>query len=123
VPDRYPDLKVILVHAGGFFPYQSGRILQWLNTSLGKGWQSDRAMSSVLSWFYYDTVAHSREVVEFLVERVGATQVLAGSDCPFAMADWSIFGEELALDLQPEARSAILGANAERIFPLGTAAR
>ena len=120
VPDRYPDLKVVLVHAGGFLPYQFGRVEHWLATdrvpTVPK--QSPSTTSSALSWFYYDTVVHSRKVVEFLIDLVGSSQLLAGSDCPFAMSDWSLIGANGDDYLGSSDRAAILGANAERIFPL-----
>lgn len=116
IPDRYPDLKVVLVHAGGFLPYQFGRVEQWLATNRTP--TSSSTTSSALSWFYYDTVVHSRKAVEFLIDLVGSSQLLAGSDCPFAMKDWSLLGANGDDYLDSADRIAILGANAERVFSL-----
>src|ERR1019366_4486195 len=79
VLERHPKLKVCLVHGGGFVPYQAGR---WAH-----GWQvrpepKVNLKQSPEPWierFYYDTILHSKESLEFLVGSAGAQRGMVGS--------------------------------------------
>ena len=63
--DRYPKLKVMLAHGGGFTPYQAAR---WEH-----GWKvRDEAKKNVKTQpkniagrFIYDTILHSDQTLEF----------------------------------------------------------
>jgi aminocarboxymuconate-semialdehyde decarboxylase len=88
VLERYPDLRVCLVHGGGYAPYQAGR--------LDHGYEAEprlvdkrlsRLPSAYLRSMYFDTVTHSPAVLRFLVDFVGAEQVVLGSDYPFEMGE------------------------------------
>jgi aminocarboxymuconate-semialdehyde decarboxylase len=74
VPDRHPHLAIILIHGGGFLPYQVGRFAR----SLGS------AFADCLRFFYYDTVVDAASL-RFLAERVGWERLVLGSDAPFAL--------------------------------------
>jgi len=71
--DRYPDLRLVLVHGGGFLPYQTGRLDREAG---GKG----RLPSDYVKRFYYDTVLMSPPALRLLLEFVGAGRVMIGSD-------------------------------------------
>lgn len=122
VAERHPDLKVLLPHGGGFLPYHAGRFAHWLSTCPGRTPRTD-----ALRWFYYDTVVHSRATLRFLVDVVGEAHVLAGSDCPFLMADWQVFdgsapmppvARQASRDQEPPLTPGLLGMNAVRLFGL-----
>ena len=83
VMERHPKLNVLLVHGGGFVPYQAGR---WVH-----GWQvrpepkvNVEVAGAVDRRFYYDTILHAKPQLEFLV---GGRRVagLLGSDYPYDM--------------------------------------
>lgn len=85
VLDRHPQLRVLLVHAGGYFPYQAGRLkhARTVRPEL-EGAPSD-------PWAYcgqvlFDTITHDRQALTYLVSRVGAGNVVMGTDLPFDMA-------------------------------------
>lgn len=82
--DRFPRLKVLLAHGGGYFPYQIGRF--------NKGYQERKESrtcqelpSFYLDRFYFDTLTFYPKSLEFLVDLVGDQHVLLGSDYPFDM--------------------------------------
>lgn len=87
VCDRHPDLRVLLVHGGGFFPYQAGRWDRGYVVRKEARGVIGRPPSDYLRWFYYDTVTHGPAALSFLVGRVGADRVALGTDYPFDMAD------------------------------------
>ena len=86
--DKYPDVKILFAHGGGFLPYQIGR--------LDKGYEQWELVSSnlqarpseYLKRFWYDTVLWNKDSIDFLVKTVGADRVVAGSDYPFDLCVW-----------------------------------
>ncbi len=88
VLERHPDLRVCLVHGGGYAPYQAAR--------MDHGYEAeprlvDRRISQppshYLRKFYFDTVTHSPEVTRFLIDFAGVEQVVLGTDYPFEMGE------------------------------------
>lgn len=118
VPDRFPDLQLVLVHGGGFFPYQYGRIAHgFANHPAMRGF-TGRSPREHLRWFHYDTVLFDDEPTRYLLDLVGAGRVLAGSDCPFAMTDHRPFEAPQRLGLDAVETDRVLGLNAVELFGL-----
>ncbi|MGH2734879.1 MAG: amidohydrolase family protein [Actinomycetota bacterium] len=112
VLERHPALKVCLTHGGGFLPYQIGRQDRGFESkSKVTAAHLSSAPSSFLRRFYYDTVVHGTEALEFLVERVGADRVVLGSDYPFPMGDPEPVRTVEKAGLDTELTGAILSAN------------
>jgi aminocarboxymuconate-semialdehyde decarboxylase len=115
VLDRHPKLQVCLPHAGGVLPILVGR--------LDQGWKTrpelkalPQAPSTYLQRFTYDTITHSKPVMEFVIKQVGAERVMTGSDYCFAMGydRPAQFLEQV--DLTSAQRQMILGGNAARLL-------
>jgi aminocarboxymuconate-semialdehyde decarboxylase len=106
---RYPAIRFLMVHGGGFVPYQAGRF--------GHGWQvrpEPRATLSAhpdaaLGRLYFDTIVHSRPALEFLVSSVGASRVLLGSDYPYDMGTPECVRQVRAASLAEADKATILG--------------
>ena len=111
--DRYPKLRLVLVHGGGFLPYQSGR----LDREFGA---KDRKLpSEVMKQFYYDTVFMSAPALQLLFSLVGTGQIMIGSD--YAAGPVERPGPKLtdALDatgIDARSRKMIVRDTAESIF-------
>lgn len=97
--DKYPNVKVLFAHGGGFMVYQIGR--------LDKGyemWKQVRANlqappSEYLKKFWYDTVVWNEETIDYLTKIVGEDRVVPGSDFPFDLSVWPpIQGSKSAID-------------------------
>jgi len=118
VLDRFPGLKIILCHGGGFLPYQFGRMTR--GREIQPDIQKTTALMGrdVLRWFYYDTIVFEPDVLEFLVAEVGADHVLLGSDCPFGIGDLNPTAIIDRVKLSPEDKEKILGRNASLLFGL-----
>ena len=116
VLDRFPDLKIILCHGGGFLPYQFGRMTR--GREIQPEIQKNTALMGrdVLRWFYYDTIVFEPDVLEFLIAEVGADHVLLGSDCPFGIGDPRPLDIIDRIRLDQADKDKILGGNAERLF-------
>jgi aminocarboxymuconate-semialdehyde decarboxylase len=117
VLDRHPKLQIGLPHAGGVLPILIGRIDQ--------GWRTrpevknlPQAPSTYLTRFTYDTITHSKAIMEFVIKQVGAERIMLGSDYCFTMGyDRPVqFLEQV--DLATSERKMILGGNAARLLKL-----
>lgn len=119
VLDRHPGLRVQLVHAGGAFPYQLGRLDHAYEARTETKATAQRRPSSYLDNFLFDTVVFESRALEFLIELVGPERVLFGSDIPFDMAD---LGCKQLLDRgDPGVASRVLGENARATYGLQVA--
>jgi aminocarboxymuconate-semialdehyde decarboxylase len=88
VLERHPDLRVVLVHGGGFAPYQIGRWDRaFVAGARGAGEHLTRSPGEWLRGLYFDTVLHSPQSLRHLIDVVGAEHVLMGSDYPFVMGE------------------------------------
>ena len=113
---RHPKLNFVMVHGGGFIPYQGGR---WVH-----GWRVrpepkahlNHSPEKYLDRFLYDTILHSKASLEFLIASVGADRVFLGSDYPYDMGMMDCVRHVRALDIEPADRDKILGGHGAEIF-------
>jgi aminocarboxymuconate-semialdehyde decarboxylase len=115
--DRHPRLVLILVHGGGFLPYQAARLDGGYRTRESFAGELARERpSAYLRDLYYDTAALSGPAIAFLTGLVGADRVLLGSDFPFALSDPQPVRTVLGAGLAPGETTAVLGANADKLL-------
>jgi aminocarboxymuconate-semialdehyde decarboxylase len=113
VMDRYPKLKIMLAHGGGFTPYQAAR---WEH-----GWavrpepkkNVAQQPKNIAKRFLYDTILHSAPVLEFMIEHVGADRVMLGSDYPYDMGMMDCVQHVRSLKISEADKASILGSRAE----------
>ena len=116
VLDRYPKLKFLLAHGGGFLPYQAGR---WEH-----GWQVREepkknvkaAPKNIIHRFLYDTICHSRASLEFLIAQAGVERVLMGSDYPYDMGMLDCVRDVRALSIPQDQCDTIIGKHAQAML-------
>jgi aminocarboxymuconate-semialdehyde decarboxylase len=115
VMTKFPGLKVVMAHGGGYFPHYMGRLdrntANRPDTVRNAGGETP---SAFLRSFYYDTCVYDPQVLKVLLKRVGADRLVMGSDYPVGEKDpvgWlrecGVAGENLA---------AIAGGNAARLL-------
>jgi aminocarboxymuconate-semialdehyde decarboxylase len=83
--DRHPGLRLLLVHAGGYMPWQGGR-LRHAATVRAELADSPPDPHAYFGRIVVDTITHDAAALRFLVERAGADNVAMGTDLPFDMA-------------------------------------
>jgi 6-methylsalicylate decarboxylase len=113
--ERYPDLKVILSHAGGFIPYAAERIAHIVGHD-----GSTEAGIARLRRFYFDTaLSSSPYALPCLLAFADPSQVTFGSDWPYASHRLSTHFTQLldGFALTDAQRHAITRGNAEKLFP------
>jgi aminocarboxymuconate-semialdehyde decarboxylase len=88
VLDRFPELRLLLVHGGGSIPFQIGRLQR------GFAVRQETKVHGVttppldyLRRFHYDTVLFHPPALRYLLETVGEDRVVVGSDYPFDLGD------------------------------------
>ena len=127
--DRYPRIRWILAHAGGFVPYISHRILLTMLRDeptwklAGLALRQEQAVAHrmrILQRFYYDTALSSTSAAfPSLLAVADPSRILFGSDFPFApvRAVKYMRTEYEAMRLPPTLRAGIDRGNAEALFP------
>ncbi len=119
VLERYPGLKIVLSHGGGFVPYQQAR---WIH-----GW-AERAEAKVrlkgepgpsIDRLIFDTILHDVAPLQFLVDLAGAERVMLGSDYPFDMGQYDLLEVIDALRITAGDRETILAGAANRLIARG----
>jgi aminocarboxymuconate-semialdehyde decarboxylase len=85
VLDRHPRLRVLLVHAGGYLPWQAGRLRHaaTVRTELA---DSPPDPHAYFGRIVVDTITHDAAALRFLVQLVSVDNVVMGTDLPFDMA-------------------------------------
>jgi aminocarboxymuconate-semialdehyde decarboxylase len=123
VLERFPELRICVVHGGGFLPYQRGRLDRaYLAQPKLAAANLSRAPGVWLRRLYYDTVVHDPGVLAWLVEFAGADHVLLGSDYPFEMGDPDPVGTIRSVPgLDDRQQHLILQGNLERLIGGATA--
>jgi 6-methylsalicylate decarboxylase len=120
---KYPNIRFVLSHAGGFVPYASHRMAVSILTDTG---QSPLDSLDDFAGFYFDTaLSSSAAALPSLLAFAKPGHVTFGSDWPFApVAAGKLFaaGLESYPGLDVGARAAIERTNALALFPrLGAA--
>ena len=113
--ERYPHLKVILSHGGGFLPYAAERVARVCSPDGGNPAGIDR-----LQQFYFDVaLSSSPYALPALLAFAKPSHILYGSDWPHAPKARGLhFADMLdAFALSAEQRSAIHRGNALALFP------
>jgi aminocarboxymuconate-semialdehyde decarboxylase len=113
---RYPGIRFLMVHGGGFVPYQAGRFRH--------GWQVrpeprtalKTPPDAALDRLFFDTIVHSQSALEFLVSSAGASRVLLGSDYPYDMGTLDCVRQVRALSLAEADKATILGGAAKALL-------
>ncbi|HZD02365.1 MAG TPA: amidohydrolase family protein [Actinomycetes bacterium] len=121
VLERFRQLRVCVVHGGGFLPYQRGRLDRaYLAKPELAAANLTQAPSVWLRHLYYDTVVHDPGVLAWLIDFVGAHHVLLGSDYPFEMGDPDPVRTVRSVPgLDEHQRHLILRGNLERLVGTG----
>ncbi|WP_035462159.1 amidohydrolase family protein [Alicyclobacillus macrosporangiidus] len=86
VLDRYPNLRVLLAHGGGYLPYQIGRLNHGYKVRSESRTCRHKPMA-YLQRFYYDTITFDPKALSFLLDMVGSANVVLGTDYPFDMGE------------------------------------
>ena len=117
--DRFPGLKVIAAHGGGYLASYAARSdhacfvsPQNCNPEI----KLKKKPSEYLNQLYFDALVFTPEALRHLVAQVGASQVMLGSDHPIPWEPHPVDHVFATATLTDDEKIAILGGNAARLF-------
>jgi aminocarboxymuconate-semialdehyde decarboxylase len=117
--DRFPKLKLGLLHGGGFFPYHLGRFDQGFKRSGGsQPFPALRPPSQYLKNLYFDNLVYRVETIEYLKRIVGADHIMVGTDYPYTLGDWMAAEKIEIMNCTAVEREAMLHGNARKLLRL-----
>ena len=109
--ESFPRLKIVVVHGGGYFPHNMGRLDRNVKNAPQSMKNITRRPSGYLKSVYYDTCLYDPTVLSSLLKIVGPERMLLGSDYPVGEADPVAFVTSCP-DLDEGQRGMILGERA-----------
>ncbi|MDR3536592.1 MAG: amidohydrolase family protein [Acetobacteraceae bacterium] len=117
--DRFPKLKVIAAHGGGYLPSYAPRddhacfvAPAFCNPAV----QLKKRPTEYLNQLYFDALVFTPEAVRHLVAQVGASQLMMGSDYPYPWELHPVDQIFACTSLTTSQKIAVLNANAARVL-------
>jgi aminocarboxymuconate-semialdehyde decarboxylase len=122
--DRFPGLKIVGSHGGGYFPSYAGRADHCAELSNRCKPVKKHPSEYFKQQLYCDSIVFTAEGLRHLVAEIGASHVLFGTDFPFDVTD-PFMGDPREADsvlgipgLSEAEQRAILGENAAKLLGL-----
>jgi 6-methylsalicylate decarboxylase len=118
VPKRFPAIRFIFTHAGGFIPYAVQRMSLTLSQIMDG--RSPESLVADYRSFYFDTaVATAPETIAGLLAFADPDRVVFGTDFPFTQPnEVTFFAAQLdELQLDTTVHESISWMNASALFP------
>lgn len=114
VLERHPKLRIAASHGGGSLASLLPRLQHGWNTFPALKESMGTAPIEQARRLYVDSLVYEATAIRQLIERFGQTQVLVGSDYPFAIEDKDPVGRIESLDLPESTLALLLSGNARR---------
>jgi len=117
VMERFPKLKIVLPHAGGYLAHY------WARMDHAHAARPDchtvikKKPTSYLKKFYFDTITFDRDMLRNLIDKWGDDHVVLGTDYPYDMGEVDPVGliESVARLTRAE-KDRIMGGNAAKLL-------
>jgi aminocarboxymuconate-semialdehyde decarboxylase len=125
--EKCPRLKIAFSHGGGTFPFLLPRYNHhWSGTwneetpVPGRGAAAPDALprspAEYARRFYYDTLLFDRRALRYLIDMVGAGQILVGTDYPYMAPELPVDKTLRTLNLPPDVHADITWNNCFRFL-------
>lgn len=117
--ERLPrSLKICFAHGGGSFAFLLGRVDNaWRERDIVRK-DCPNPPSSYVDRFHVDSAVFDHRSLALLVDVMGESQVMLGSDYPFPLGEIQIGQLIRSSDFSPATRDRLMGGNAHRFFGL-----
>ena len=123
IATRHPKLRIAFSHGGGTMSILMPRLLHAWNMFPKAKESLAEAPDIVAKRFYYDELVFEPRAVRFLIETFGESQILVGSDYPFALGDWKPAKTLEKARLDRKTLAAVTSRNARRFLGLPAKSR
>jgi predicted TIM-barrel fold metal-dependent hydrolase len=121
--DKYPGLKIIAAHGGGYLPSYAPRSDHACFVSpvnCNPDIHLKKQPTEYLNQLYFDCLVFTPEALRHLAAQVGASQLVLGSDHPIPWEEHPVDHVFATTTLSDDEKIAILGGNAAKLFGMGT---
>ena len=119
VMERYPGLKIVMAHGGGYLPAYAARMDHAYHARRDVREGLPNPPTSYLRRFYFDTMVFDPDQLGFLIGKYGADHILLGTDYPYDMGEEDPLGlVGRVTGLSEQDTVAITGGNAARLLGL-----
>lgn len=119
VMERHPDLKIVMVHGGGYLPAYAARMDHAYHAREDVRDGLPHPPSEYLGRFYLDSMVFAEDQLAFLIQKYGADHIVLGTDYPYDMGETDPVGLiSRAVGDNPEALAAITAGNAAKLLGL-----
>ena len=118
VASKHAKLRIAFSHGGGTMSILMPRLVHAWNTFPKAKESLSESPEVVAKRFYYDELVFEPKAVRFLVETFGETQIVLGTDYPFALGDTKPLRTISGADLAEKTVKAITAENAKRFLGL-----
>jgi len=116
--ERLPQLKLAFSHGGGTLAALLPRLEQARKVFPALHEAMPVSPSEQARKLYYDTLVFDPAMLQFLLARFGASQLMIGTDYPFAFHDARPVDSIAAAVTDPDLRAALVSGNAARFLGL-----
>jgi len=117
--DRFPRIKFLLSHTGGFTPWIRGRWQHGYGERAEPKVNGAKSPNHYIKKFYYDTIIHDADAFEYACKILGANRIVYGTDYPFDMGYLNKAEKIPGLSRLPkEAQNKILTGNSKKLYKL-----
>jgi predicted TIM-barrel fold metal-dependent hydrolase len=119
--DRFPGLKIIAAHGGGYLPSYAPRSDHACFVSpqnCNPDIKLKKKPTEYLNQLYFDSLVFTPEALRHIVAQVGASQIVIGSDHPIPWSEHPVDHIFATTTLSDDEKIAILGGNAARLLGL-----
>ena len=121
--DRFPGLKVIAAHGGGYLPSYAARSDHACMVA-PKGCNAEidlkKKPSEYLKQVYFDSLVFTPEAIRHLAAQVGVSQIVLGSDYPYPWQMSPVDHIFASTSLSDDDKADIIGRTAAKLFGLET---
>jgi len=117
--DRFPRLRILAAHGGGYLPSYAARSDAVLRTFPDQcSPPGAKAPTDYLRQLYYDTIVFTPEALRHLASETGSGQLMMGTDYPYPWTRTSVDHILATPGLSDDERVAILGGTAMTLLGL-----
>ena len=123
IASRHPKLRIAFSHGGGTMSILMPRLVHAWNVFPKAKESLPESPATIARRFFYDQLVFDPNAVKFLVQQFGSSQILVGTDYPFALGDTKPLETLEKAGLGKDVLAAVTSANARRFLGLPAAPR
>jgi aminocarboxymuconate-semialdehyde decarboxylase len=123
IASKHPKLRIAFSHGGGTMAILMPRLAHAWNVFPKAKESLPESPATIAKRFFYDELVFDPKAVRFLVESFGQSQILVGTDYPFALGDTKPMETLAKTGLDAATLAAITSSNARRFLGLPAGSR